>query len=394
MRILFTTIPGTGHFNPVVPTAKALQARGHEVTFAASEAFTPSIETAGFKNIPAGPSWLENMGDPVMQEILRKEFFTELVRMGMVDGIVRAAHSVRAELIIGEAAETGAPVAAAILDLPYARHAPAAAKIWWPMMRDGLARAAAEHGLDGQRLIADDYPIVDIDRTPPSMETPGHVPTAHTFNIRPELYDGAGEMPDWADELGKARPLVYVTLGTVFNGNLPLFQLVAESLGGEDVDVLMTLGRGIPRDALGELPDNIRVAGYVPQSELVRRASAMVCHGGYNSVISALTAGVPLYVIPMAADQPYNAERVLAAGAGLSARVPEGPPPGPPQAGPPAFTPPTGGQIRDSVRRLLTEPHFATGAQRVAAEIAAMPPVVHAAERLEEAMGERAAVTA
>ena len=91
MRILFTTIPGSGHFNPIVPTAKALQARGHEVTFAASEAFTSSIETAGFKNIPAGPSWLENMADPVMQEILRKEFFTELVRMGMVEGIVRAA---------------------------------------------------------------------------------------------------------------------------------------------------------------------------------------------------------------------------------------------------------------------------------------------------------------
>jgi UDP:flavonoid glycosyltransferase YjiC (YdhE family) len=107
-----------------------------------------------------------------------------------------------------------------------------------------------------------------------------------------------------------------------------------------------------------------------------------------------LTAGVPLYVIPLAADQPYNAERVLAVDAGLSARLPGGPPPGPPKAGPPPFAPPTSGEIREAVHRLLTEPHFAAGAQRVAAEIAAMRPVVHAAERLEEAMRDRAAVTA
>ncbi len=98
---------------------------------------------------------------------------------------------------------------------------------------------------------------------------------------------------------------------------------------------------------------------------------------------------MPLYVIPMGADQPYNAERVLAAGAGLSAQ----PPAGPPQARP-SFTPPAASEIRDSVRRLLDEPDFAAGARRVAAEIAAMPPVAHAAERIEAAIRERSAVTA
>ena len=39
MRILFTTIPGSGHFHPLVPTAQALQRRGHDVAFAASPTF-------------------------------------------------------------------------------------------------------------------------------------------------------------------------------------------------------------------------------------------------------------------------------------------------------------------------------------------------------------------
>ncbi len=279
MRILFTTIPGSGHFNPIVPTAKALQERGHEVSFAASGAFTPAIETAGFSNRASGPSWLENMADPVMQEILGKEFFVELLRMGMVEDVVSAARAAGAALIVGEGGEMAAPVAAALLDLPYVRHAPAAAKIWWPMIRDGVARAAQEHGVEGQRLIADDYPLVDIDRTPPSLETPGHVPAGNVVNVRPELYDGAGTMPAWADELGTSRPLVYVTLGTVFNGNIPLFQQDAGALGGEDVDVVMTTGRSTPREALGQLPGNVRVGGYLPQSQLVRRAAAVVCHG-------------------------------------------------------------------------------------------------------------------
>ena len=34
MRVLFTTIAGTGHFNPLVPYAQEMQRRGHEVQVA------------------------------------------------------------------------------------------------------------------------------------------------------------------------------------------------------------------------------------------------------------------------------------------------------------------------------------------------------------------------
>ena len=54
MRFLFTAIPGSGHFHPLVPTAQALQRRGHDVAFAASPTFAPTIEAAGFEAHPAG----------------------------------------------------------------------------------------------------------------------------------------------------------------------------------------------------------------------------------------------------------------------------------------------------------------------------------------------------
>jgi UDP:flavonoid glycosyltransferase YjiC (YdhE family) len=386
MRFLFTTIPGSGHFHPLVPTARALQVRGHDVAFAASPAFASAIEAAGFEAHPAGPSWLENLTDPVMQKILAGEFFVDLIRMGMVEGVVRAARTTGAEAIVHGGAELGGRVAGAILELPVASAAAAAGKFYWPMMRPGIARAAAEHGLDGDRVAADDFEVLRIDRTPPSLETEGYQAPPNEINVRPEPFDGGGDLPAWFDELGE-RPLVYVTLGTVFNGNVPLFRLIADALADQPFDVVIALGHGIPREALGEVAGNIRVGGYLPQARILERATVVVNHGGYNTVSAALGAGVPLFLLPMGADQPYNTERCVTAGAALG--VIQDQPPGPPTAGPPPFAPPDAAVIRDGTLRLLEEPAFRAAARAIAAEIAAMPPAAYAAERLEQAVAER-----
>ena len=386
MRFLFTTIPGSGHFHPLVATARALQRRGHDVAFAASPAFARAIEAADFEAHPAGPAWLEQLSDPVMQKIMAGEFFVDLIRMGMVEGVIRAAKATGADAIVHGGAELGGRVAGAILDLPVASAAAAANKVYWPMMRPGIARAAAEHGLDGDRVAADDFEVLRVDRTPPSLETPGYDAPANEINVRPEPFDGGGELPAWFDDRGD-RPLVYVTLGTVFNGNVPLFRLIADALADQPFEVVMALGDGIPGEALGEVAGNIRVGGFLPQAKVLERASAVVNHGGYNTVSAALGAGVPLFLLPMGADQPYNTERCITAGAALGVIQPQ--PAGPPSAGPPPFTPPDPAVIRDGIRRLLDEPAFRKAARAIAAEIAALPPAAYAAERLEEAVLER-----
>ena len=73
-----------------------------------------------------------------------------------------------------------------------------------------------------------------------------------------------------------ARPLVYVTLGTVMNGNIPLFRLIADALADEPFDVVIALGAGIPPEALGEVASNIRVGGFLPQARILERASVVV----------------------------------------------------------------------------------------------------------------------
>jgi UDP:flavonoid glycosyltransferase YjiC (YdhE family) len=386
MRFLFTTLPGSGHFNPLVPTARALRVRGHDVAFAGSPTFAPAIEAAGFEAHPAGPAWLEQLSDPVMQKIMAAEFFVDLIRMGMVEGIIRAAKATEADAIVRGSGELGGLVAGAILEVPVASAAPAAAKFYESMIRPGVARAAAEHGLDGDGVTDVDFEMLRIDRTPPSLEMPGYVAPANQINVRPEPFDGGGELPAWFDDLG-GRPLVYVTLGTVMNGNIPLFRLIADALANQPFDVVIALGHGIPRQALGHVADNIRVGGYLPQARILERASAVVNHGGYNTVSAALGAGLPLFLLPMGADQPYNSERCISAGAALGVIQPQ--PDGPPSAAPPPFTSPDSAVIRDGTRRLLDEPAFREAARGIAAEIAAMPPAAFAAERIEEAVLER-----
>ena len=180
-----------------------------------------------------------------------------------------------------------------------------------------------------------------------------------------------------------------MTLGTVMNGNIPLFRLIADALADQPFDVVIALGHGIPRNALGEVAGNIRVGGFLPQARILERASVVVNHGGYGTVSAALGAGLPLFLLPMGADQPYNTERCITAGAALG--VIQEQPPGPPSAAPPPFVPPDPQVIRDGTRRLLDEPAFRDAAGGIAAEIAAMPPADYAAVRLEEAVLERQA---
>jgi UDP:flavonoid glycosyltransferase YjiC (YdhE family) len=381
MRFLFTTIPGSGHFHPMVPLAQTLRQRGHEVVFAASPAFTASVEAAGFDNIPTGPSWLENLGDPVMAKIVQGELVVELTRMGMVEGVVRAAGAFRPDAIVRGGAEIGGLIASAILDIPMASHVAAADKRYLDWIRPSVSRAADAHGLDGERVSGRDFAVLQIDRTPASFQPPGWVASGSAINIRPEVYDGGGELPEWFEGLAH-RPLVYVTFGTVFNLNTDLFVLVARALSAEPIDVVMTVGRGASIAALGPLPGNVHAVPYLSQARVLKSAAAVVCHGGYNTVIAALGAGVPIYAIPMGADQPFNAERLVATGAGLSA-----PPPVPTgRPGPPAFTPPAPDDIRDATRRLVAEQSFRAGALRIASEIDALPGADVAAQRLEAAV--------
>ena len=65
------------------------------------------------------------------------------------------------------------------------------------------------------------------------------------------------------------------------------------------------------------IPDNVFVFPYVPQLQLLQRATLHITHGGFSSVRESLRYGVPMIVFPGWHDQFGNAARVVFHGVGL-----------------------------------------------------------------------------
>ena len=54
MRLLFCTTPLDGHFRPLLPLARSLAARGHDVAFATAASWHAHVEAEGFEALAAG----------------------------------------------------------------------------------------------------------------------------------------------------------------------------------------------------------------------------------------------------------------------------------------------------------------------------------------------------
>jgi len=69
-----------------------------------------------------------------------------------------------------------------------------------------------------------------------------------------------------------------------------------------------------------KLPDNVAHFDYIPLSLLLERSAMIVHHGGIGTVTQGLAAGIPQIITPFSFDQPDNAARIEAVGAGGALR--------------------------------------------------------------------------
>ncbi len=69
-------------------------------------------------------------------------------------------------------------------------------------------------------------------------------------------------------------------------------------------------GTAAPLACVPSLPPSVIHCEFVPFSQLLPRAAALVHHGGIGTCAQGLAAGVPQIVMPMAYDQLDNASRL------------------------------------------------------------------------------------
>ncbi len=124
-----------------------------------------------------------------------------------------------------------------------------------------------------------------------------------------------GDEVDFDSSTLPASPFVYVSFGSMLE-HPALLEIIFRATRRLGLRVVASVGRLVAE--LGDCGDHVVLARYVPQREVLQRASLFVTHGGYNSVAEGLRAGTPMLVVPLLFDQPIQAHYVTETGAGLA----------------------------------------------------------------------------
>uniref|UniRef100_A0A3B3WDI4 glucuronosyltransferase n=1 Tax=Poecilia mexicana TaxID=48701 RepID=A0A3B3WDI4_9TELE len=68
------------------------------------------------------------------------------------------------------------------------------------------------------------------------------------------------------------------------------------------------------------IPDNVKIMKWVPQNDLLGThpgVRAFITHAGSHGTFEGLCHGVPMVLVPLAAEQPDNAQKIASRGAGI-----------------------------------------------------------------------------
>jgi hypothetical protein len=381
MRVLFASLRNTSHFLPLVPFIEACRRAGHEVAVAAPIDLEDRVAAIGATFLPVGhpgdeglrPLWQRMREVPFehANRVVVGEIFAGACARAALPELLQVTERFAPAIVVRESQEYASVLASEKLGVPHARVAiiarSAEAEVF-PIAAPVLDALGQRVGLasdpGGARLLRE--PALSL--FPASVDAVGGVLAEAEVARFKTPRKTAAALPDWWP--GQRGALVYLTLGTVTGGFDMMrhtYRVALDAVGALPIRVLLTIGQEMPIEELGEVPRNVHVERFVPQDDVLAHVEAVVGHGGSGTTLGTLAAGVPMVVVPLFADQPFNAERVAAVGAGLAM---------PPRAA-------TADGLRSALARVLSEPEFGVAARRIAAEMAALPSIDAAPAVLE-----------
>ena len=331
MRLLFVTWAGGGNSTPVLGLATRLQRRGHEV-----RVVSPDDSTARFAAVEIAYGVLARGPHDVLAEIGRVQPDVVVVDFMMPAWLCDA--------------EASGVRSVALVHTLYDRMAAGLLTAFTTL--EAINAGRQELGLDALTTAPD---LLDrMDRVLVSSVRDLEDPSAqlglnavHVGAILEELHDDEAWSPPWTND----RPMVVVSLGTTPGlGDELVVARLFDAVASLPVNVLVNAGPHLDVDALRP-PDNVVVTGYVRHAAVMPYASAVVTHAGLGVTLAALCHGLPMVAVPLGRDQPHNAERVVAVGAGVSL-APDAPV----------------GDLRRAIESVLDESSYRAAAQRFADE--------------------------
>jgi MGT family glycosyltransferase len=350
-KLLVYTSPARGHLYPLIPTLEELRLRGHDVAILTIASEVERMRALGFPAEPIAPAieareiddWKATSPPAALLAACRT--FVDRGRHE-IDDLRRAIERERPDVLFTDVNCWGAAAAAETAGIPWAVFAPyflpirapgvppwglglgplgglvgrvrdavlwAIVNVLYDRVRGDLNRLRTAAGVEPLRHVADfatRAPCI-ISYTAEPFEYSRRWPASVRL-VGPGIWEPAGETP--ASEGRDPRPLVLVTCSTEYQNDGRLIETALAALADEPVRVVATTASLDPADF--SAPPNARVERFLPHGPLLAEAACVVCHGGMGITQKALSAGVPVCVVPFGRDQLEVARHVEVARAG------------------------------------------------------------------------------
>ena len=379
-KIVWLNWSGAGNLPPSLGVARVLEERGHQVTFVGRPEMVPRVERAGFRAVELTRAYEQVAAYPKKWIPRAASLLTSPATQEQIRGVLAAEAP---DLVVVDQMFPVALIEAARYDAPSV--AICHTCVWrmldnWRAMFAMFASLRAEAGFDAipadleSLWMAQDRMIVTTLKA--LDDAPGVLGGAEKLrHVGPALErekHGVRVALPWPED--DARPLVLVSFSTgPEQGSIPKFQRAVDALAGLPVRGVVTVGDSV--DAAGVRgAENVAVFATADHDDLMRRASAVLTHGGHGTFMRALCNGLPMALVPgLGADQPINAAYAQALGVGRAL---------PPDADAHA--------MREAVRDLLATPSYRAVARDIAQRLEGVDGAVGAADEIESLLSERA----
>ena len=328
--ILFMTWPETGHLNATYKVAKTLKSRGHAIVYAQLYEFEADVCAEGFEFVPFFAQ-LVPKGRPVRRDRARS-MFGELGRL--CEQFASAHNKTTPDIFREEQAAIFASVKPDLLVMDSYN-----VRFLRPFRRVGYPPCILLNP-----TIADPYDdrtaalvsnMTTLILCPEEFDLPDRKKQPHFRYVEASWDQQRKVKPGFPwDRVDESKKLVYCSLGTQSYWASPgpdpeskkqsaktfLQTVISVMAGRADYQLVMTTSDQICAKDFHSVPANALLVNYAPQTELLRKASLAITHGGTNTVKDCIFLGVPMLVFPLRGDQIGNGERVEFHGLGLNGR--------------------------------------------------------------------------
>ncbi len=413
-RFVFTTFGSLGDLHPCIAIAQALTQSGHQAVVATSEDYRAFVESAGVLFAPVRPNMTE-MGD--YESLVKKVFDLyrgpEFLIRHMVMPHLRASFddlmqaSAGSDLLISHPLTVTLPLVAQRRGLPWVATVLSplsfmsiydppliAAMPWLHRFGPGLHRFAfglfrlivrswewplrrlrKELGMSPSNQVAimegQFSPLRNLALFDPQLASPQPDWPAHVQVCGAPIYDGDAEDPSAMEELeaflaaGDAPIVFALGSSAIWMGEnfWPYATEAAQRLGRR---AILLTGPNLPDN----LPEGVKAFAYLPYSKVFPRAAVIVHHAGIGTLAQAMRAGRPQLIVPVALDQPDNAQH--AAALGIARTIP--------------FRKVTADRLVEELEPLLTQMVYVEKARAIAGDLATVNGAQRAADALIECL--------